>query len=82
MGENDGESVKHVREKIDNLRLRVGVQVLHLGKLILGVVVEDGCGLLHQGLADEGEQGFQLLSHRLGDVEHGSHSVNIIVIAA
>ena len=82
MGKNDGESIKHVRQKIDNFRLRVCVQVLHLGELVLGVVVEDGGGFLHQGLADEGEQGLQLLCHRHGDVEHGSHALNIIVIAA
>ena len=78
---NDSESIQHVRKKIDNFRLRVGVQIRHLGKLVFGVVVEDGSGLLYQGLTDEGEQGLQLLSHGFGDMEHGSHAVNILVIA-
>ena len=80
VGENDGERVEHVTDEIDNLRFISG-HTLHLGKVVLGVEAEDGGGLLHQGLADESEKGLQLLSDGLGDVEHGCHAINVVVVS-
>ncbi len=79
VGEHDGESVEHVPDEIDNFRFISG-NILHLRKVVLGVDVEDGGRLLHQGLADEGKEGLQLLGDGLGNVEHSGHAINIIVI--
>jgi hypothetical protein len=82
MGENNGEGIKHVRHKIDNLGFRRFVDARHYLEFILAVAVEDRGRLLHQGLTDEREKRLQLLCHRFSDVEHCRHTLDVFSFAA
>lgn len=74
VSEDSSESVHHLADQVDQLRLRDLLEVW------IGVSVEDGRRLLHEGLANKAEQRLQLERHDLRQVEHCRHAVHVVAV--